>query len=340
MGRPELARALASLAVQDYPGLEVVLVLANPEFGPDASLLRGNVRVVSTGTRLKRPDAANLGLSGSQGEWIGFLDEDDWMEPLHLRTLMAAVAGQPGFRLVYGDLAIHDGDQVDVRSMGYWKARHTENPIPHLDAALCARELIEAGCAFDPSFELMEDWDFFVQCGERTDFLHVNAVVAHYHAQTGTSGCGLGPNRDDARMAPYLARLNSKWGTAFRRLAGVVGTARTASSEAMKANDWPRAARHLAHGLQVDPGNPLLLNHFAYCMRQLGDWPAVHAALQRACDVDRGVFTLRCDLVYAEYKLGRLDHPEQALAALRDLAQTPQQSARLARMEEMLRTPA
>src|SRR5688572_6208630 len=98
MGRPEASRALASIAAQSHRPIETVLV--------DAAS-RG----------LARAAAANAGLASARGEWIGFLDEDDELEPDHVARLLAAalVSGAP---VAYSQTRIVDRAGNTVRVFG------------------------------------------------------------------------------------------------------------------------------------------------------------------------------------------------------------------------------
>ena len=106
MGRPCLANAIASVVHQTHRPLELVVVDAtggsHPPL-PDLPTLT-RARLVSVGRRLNRPAAANVGLEHAEGEWIGFLDDDDLFEPTHVARLLARAAEPDQPRLVYGQL--------------------------------------------------------------------------------------------------------------------------------------------------------------------------------------------------------------------------------------------
>ncbi len=91
MGRECLADALASVALQRHRPLELVVVDATGGSHPSLPPIPGldDVRLVSVGRRLNRPAAANVGLDAARGEWIGFLDDDDFLEPTHVDRLLA-----------------------------------------------------------------------------------------------------------------------------------------------------------------------------------------------------------------------------------------------------------
>src|SRR5512134_1683290 len=110
MGRPSLARALASVAAQTWRPLEIVLVDAAG--GGMAARDYADIPVhVVGGGRLDRPRAANAGLAAARGDWITFLDEDDTAEPDHI-ALLVATASLAGLPVAYGQTRLVGGDGV------------------------------------------------------------------------------------------------------------------------------------------------------------------------------------------------------------------------------------
>src|SRR3990167_9252249 len=83
MDRPMLREALHSISSQTYANIEVIVVNA---LGDSHRPLGGEcgrfpLRLIDAGKPLQRSAAANLGLDNASGEWIAFLDDDDWLAP-------------------------------------------------------------------------------------------------------------------------------------------------------------------------------------------------------------------------------------------------------------------
>jgi hypothetical protein len=77
--------------------------------------------------------------------------------------------------------------------------------------------LVEQGLRFDVSFDRLEDLDFFVACGTRTDFLFVPEVTCTWHAFTGSSGMGYADNFNRDAQERATTRIREKWAKAFER---------------------------------------------------------------------------------------------------------------------------
>lgn len=186
MNRPELVQALESVDRQTYPAIEIVLVDATGKGTLDqcAGLtLRVPVRLISTGERLIRPRAANVALENAKGAYCLFLDEDDWIEPDHIATLVQTIADNPDAQVAYSGVqnASNDGQPLStVVSVPFNADRlKRDNYIP-IHAALFSASLIAAGCRFDETLDIYEDWDFWLQCAQHSRFVHLDKVSAWY----------------------------------------------------------------------------------------------------------------------------------------------------------------
>lgn len=92
--RPAVLRgALCSLQHQTYKNFEVVIVEDGPPTAQEmveTEFAGLQARYISTGENIGRGRAGNLGLAMAEGEYINFLDDDDYFYPDHLELLAAA----------------------------------------------------------------------------------------------------------------------------------------------------------------------------------------------------------------------------------------------------------
>jgi glycosyltransferase involved in cell wall biosynthesis len=214
MNRATLQRALDSVAAQDYPNIEVVVVAAD-ETHRDLPERCGAfpLRLVRSTRQLARAEAANVALEAARGDWFNFLDDDDELLRMHVSRLRAALDANPGVRLAHSiseDVTVL-GARVGLHGGRFrpWRQLDTGFFRPH--CAMFASSLLDDGAYFDARFEILEDMDFFIQCAQRTPFVFVEEVTTRYYVDAGDSGAGRGINRDNDRLAPAFKQLREKW---------------------------------------------------------------------------------------------------------------------------------
>ncbi len=198
MGRPELPRALTSVAAQTHRPIEIILV--------DAAA--GGIALAK---------AANAGLEGARGEWLLFLDEDDEIEPEHVAQLVAAAAKE-GSEVAYSQTRLVDGAGRTQRIFGgpYNRAFLFRSNYLAIHAVLFSRGVVDAGYRFDETLPIFEDWDFWLQLSQRAPFAFTGKPTAVYRASTGESGAGAAGNLDREKLLVQRARLMDKWRDAKR----------------------------------------------------------------------------------------------------------------------------
>ncbi|MGZ4955523.1 MAG: glycosyltransferase, partial [Methylobacter sp.] len=210
-----LQEALQSICLQTYPNIEIVVI---NDGGEDVSTVVNDfakqvsaLQLIQLPQNAGRSGAANKGLSVAKGEFIGFLDDDDTLDPDHIANLIQALQQHPEIKAVYAGVQVEDekGQVVGHFNVPFDRKRlFASNFIP-IHALLFSRSLIgDGGAHFDENMNVYEDWDFWLQLSLRTSFLHVDKISAVYRAQ-GNSGVGLIANEDMQQQG--RERLFEKW---------------------------------------------------------------------------------------------------------------------------------
>ncbi|WP_082151364.1 glycosyltransferase [Caenimonas sp. SL110] len=215
MDRPTLTRALACIAVQTWPAIEVVLVNAKGEGHAPVGDKCGPfpVQTVSKGGRLSRSQAANAGIAAARGQWICFLDDDDWFSPTHIEALALRLLREPQAVAAYSGVSCVEMDEsgepreVMRYNFEFDAARLIlENYLP-IHAVLFQRAAALRVAGFDEALPIFEDWDFWIQLSRGTRFEHVDQVSATYRLGSGDSGL----YGNTALQEEYAQRILRKW---------------------------------------------------------------------------------------------------------------------------------
>ncbi|HIJ89328.1 MAG: glycosyltransferase [Desulfobulbaceae bacterium] len=219
MDRQTLTEALDSLALQTWPNIEVVVVNAKGGEHSDLGDRCGRfpLRIVNQGGEgLSRGRAANIGLSACQGEFLGFLDDDDTIDPEHIHYLAVALQKAPGETAAYAGvrgLRREDSQRKEVARFAETEVEFAKlllgNCIP-IHAVLFPSRLLQRGSRFDETLDLYEDWDFWLQIAREIPFNYVERVSATYYTG-GDSAVGLGETANPEIMRQAGSALIDKW---------------------------------------------------------------------------------------------------------------------------------
>jgi GT2 family glycosyltransferase len=194
--RPNFLRdALQSLRHQTYRNFEVVVIEDGP--AQAESVIREfpelDIRYEATGEPVGRCAAGNLGLRRASGEYCNFLDDDDLLFADHLEVLVNELERQAECRAGYSvglevktrllslePLQYEEAEHRIVHRMGFDReALSRFNYIP-INCMMFRRELFEEAGGFDPSLDLLEDWELWVRYARLTDFLFVDKTTCLY----------------------------------------------------------------------------------------------------------------------------------------------------------------
>ncbi len=241
MNRPMLHDALDSIAAQTYANVEVVVVNATGENHSELGVVCGRfpLRLVHQARALTRSDAANFGMERARGQYLIFLDDDDFFLPNHLEKLSLALA-QGSARASYtGVKLVGDAGQTRGVLDEPWNVDRLRgaNFLP-IHAVLFERSLLDSGCRFREDLDCLEDWDFWLQIAALTPFEHVPQVSAVYRIDLGTSG--LSAVADAEKHITNRARIFETWQPRFT------------SREWVRSIHWFENARNHFYQLALD----------------------------------------------------------------------------------------
>ena len=201
MDRQFLADAIASIAVQTYPHIEVVVVnassavhsaIACPPARMTVRLIDPHETTSNTGA-CSRSKAANLALQAAHGELALFLDDDDLIAPHHIQRLVSALQAHPAHVAAYAGVRVEGPGAAFLRDYDLPWSKHRLNGINYLPIHAVLFKLKEVQTRplrFDEALPVLEDWDFWRQLSKTGDMVHCPGVSATYRQGHGDSSLG------------------------------------------------------------------------------------------------------------------------------------------------------
>jgi glycosyltransferase involved in cell wall biosynthesis len=267
-----LPRAVESVLTQTYPRVQVVVVDDGSTDETPHLLKRFGSPVLCRRQTNRGPAAArNFGLSVAEGEYIGFLDADDWLLPRTLLRHVRVLEARPEYGWVYGDVQYVDeaGNHIDLASQRfrYRQRRRLEgflfpslihgNFIP-IHAPFFRRRCLEGAGPFDEDPELIgiEDWDLLLRLSLIAPAAYLPEICAVCMVRPGSLSSDL--NRMVQRRYVLLDRFQGSHRQRILDL-GVPGRRLLADTQnwfgyaAYGRRDWSEATRRLAASVRAWP---------------------------------------------------------------------------------------
>jgi tetratricopeptide (TPR) repeat protein len=157
--------------------------------------------------------ARDAGLQNSRGQYVIFLDADDWWDKQCLEWLIKGIEVHPGrFAAAHGNWAYIDQGKVGIeRDSRFSKGEGLRtlllyNPFP-IHAVMVRRDAVMAVGGFQFEIPTLEDWELWLRlaaAGYR--FVHVPRLLAFYNWHPGSKSKNV-----ELRKRERLAVLDRFW---------------------------------------------------------------------------------------------------------------------------------
>lgn len=180
-----LKRALGSLQVQTFEDWECVVLNDGGESVTALTQTDDRFRELSLPRSIGPYPARNIGLRVAKGEYITYLDDDDWLDAHHLTRLVEKL--DAGTRVAYTD----SRRVFEVRQNDTWAVSKIQEPyhardfdrnallvdnfIPIL-AIMHRRDCVDSTGLFDEDLPVLGDWEMWLRMSQEFLFHRVPGV--------------------------------------------------------------------------------------------------------------------------------------------------------------------
>ena len=203
---PYIRKALESVATQSFRDFELIVI---DDGSTDGSL------VVAQQTLREKPGlkytvlqqanagvstARNNGVAASSGDFICFLDADDWWEPTYLEKMNGFIRDYPEAG-IYGTnyYYVKSGrrhicvENLETGYIHYCQAYASKLQMPLWTGAVCIpRRIFEEFDGFRPHLRLGEDFDLWIKVALKYKVAFYNEPLSNYFQDSDATWRGIG----------------------------------------------------------------------------------------------------------------------------------------------------
>jgi glycosyltransferase involved in cell wall biosynthesis len=168
-----IAKAIESCLSQTYAPHEIIVIddASTDGTAAIAESFPPPVRVIRLAENMGVAVARNRGVAASTGDWIAFLDADDWFLPEKLERQRRCALESPQAVLIYADYQMIgiDGSQSCGRFIGpreLWPRLRYRNGLL-LSSVLLRRDAFVYVGGFNADYRTAQDWDLWLRLAFR-----------------------------------------------------------------------------------------------------------------------------------------------------------------------------
>lgn len=223
-----LEETIRSVLLQGYPNLEYIIMDGGSDDG-SAEIIRKYEPWLAYWVSEKdkgQGNAINMGFARATGDWLGWINSDDWYNPLGIHNLVSCAVRNEATFVVGGCVHYFEGRYEGDRRIQ--PLPETMEPLTvsramgfDQPASLWRRELFEECGPLDETLNWTFDWDYFVKAIAKAKVVVTRATIAFYrfHHEHKTSAGGDGRRRRWEELVEVYERyLNGQDLVAIQRV--------------------------------------------------------------------------------------------------------------------------
>ena len=264
-----LSKAIDSVLIQTYEPIECIVIDSGSTDDTPAILAhyQGKIKTITRDNR--GPSVArNVGIVSAKGEYIAFLDADDWWEPEKIAVQMHCFAEYPSISAVgCGERKVNlDGQVIET----IIPKQFTENLAENLRAVairrlwvagttsgvLLRKSVFDAIGMFDEGLFGSEDWDMWLRLVSR--YVVFNCPNILLNRRIHNQGFARNAAMLETRAWQVYAMAINRWPDVFdwklrRQVSGLILA--DAGDEYIGSENWPMAVRRYVMSILQWPFN-------------------------------------------------------------------------------------
>jgi glycosyltransferase involved in cell wall biosynthesis len=212
-----IGQAVASALGQTYRDIEVVVV---DDGSTDATAEVLGSFMDSRLVRIQQENAGrsrarNVAINAARGEYITFLDSDDYYLPSKIELQVSYLNANPDVGMVYTSAACIDDDGQSLSHtyralLSGWIYPSIAFFIPHtitLPTVMVRREVLSTVGPFDENLERFEDTDMWRRVAKRVSVAGIDEITCHVRTHSGNRLESLDPTKIVAALDRYIAKV-------------------------------------------------------------------------------------------------------------------------------------
>lgn len=258
---PWIGRAIQSVVDQTFRLVEIIVVDdgSNDSTADVVATFNGKVKYIRQ-SNAGPAKARNTGIAAASGDWLAFLDADDWWMPNKVEEQHRKLRESPDAILVYTSLRMiaEDGTVYIKQSTpadDLWPRLRYSNPIAPSSVLVAARSMRQVG-GFNERHKGTADWEAWVRLRRVGKFVNVTEPVTCYRLVPES----LGSNAEHM-FHDFCQMLDSTLVGDLSGMARLIWKRRILAFQAYSAAMTARSANQSAQEI-------------AYLLRSFREWPS------------------------------------------------------------------
>ena len=257
-----LEQTIRSVLEQDYPSIEYLVI--------DGGSSDGSVEIIKRyADRLAwwvsekdngQAEAINKGFARAKGEYIAWLNSDDYYQPGAISAAVAVLQQHPEAGIVFGDVQVVDKGGRVLNNLHYGNWGLNELMTFHIigqPAVFMRRSVLEKAGHLDLSYHYMLDHHLWLRMGLQADLVYVPQLWAgaHYHEDCKNFLQAAEFGQDAYRIADWLQsdpRFSERRGVLAPYIKA--GAERINGFYLLDAKEYTKSFRAYWHGFLLSPG--------------------------------------------------------------------------------------